>query len=309
MTESANLIEAAIKFDESALIKSGDTGAKHFVGVLRLDPRHLSDNTDPPGRIANEIEVDFASLLFMVAESIRQVINGREDLARNILADLKYSENVENLLILLVKAWLPGGSTTLAEIDKYLTKVDVDSDLKSRVYMKLMTWELEARGNVLDAAQYYDRAVENASGGLQQALYGVGETFGRETRLFFHPATEALDTYSWIIDSVSNASADELVRMARKQISPFSRTFGGDPRAVPMPIRAAELQGGWAGAYWVLEENMARQSFDHSHQQPRSGRTCSSHHRLGTEWGIAFARTHQRKRKHLESAAGFEDSC
>lgn len=253
MAEPANLVEAAIKFDESALIESGDAGAKHFVGVLRLDPRHLSDNSDPPGRISNEIEVDFASLLFMVAESIRQVINGREDVARTILANLEYSEDNEHLLILLIQAWLPGGSTTLIEIDEYLTKVAVDMDLKSRVYMKLMTWEMEARGNTGEAAAYYDRAIENASLGLQQALYGVGETFGRETRWFFHPASEALDTYSWIIDSVSNACADELVRMARKQMSPMGRTFGGDPRAVPTPIRAAELQGGWAGAYWVLE--------------------------------------------------------
>lgn len=253
MADPPNLIEAAIKFDVNALNKSDDVGAKHFVGVLRLDPRHLSDNTDPPGGIANEIEVDFASLLFMVAESIRQVIVGREDVARTILADLKYSSDVDRLLVLLVQAWLSGGSNTLVDIDQYVTKLDVGSDLKSRVYMKLMTWEFEARGNVPEAAKYYDRALENASEGLQQALYGVGETFGRETRWFFSPATEPLDTYSWIMDSVSSASADELVRMARQQLSPLSRTFGGDPRAVPSPIRAAELQGGWTGAYWVLE--------------------------------------------------------
>ena len=254
MARQADLIEAAIKFDERTLVDSDDAGAKHFVGVLRLDPRHLSDNSDPPGRIANEIEVDFSSLLFMVAESIRQVIVGRENTAQTILGDLRYSESIERLLVLLVQAWLPGGTTSLAQIDEYVREADVGSDLKSRVYMKLMTWELEARGKGSHAAAYYDRAIENASDGLQQALYGVGGTFGRETRLFSRTASDALDTYSWIIDSVSNATADEIVRMARKQISPFGRTFGGDPRAVPIPIRAAELQGGWVGAYWVLEK-------------------------------------------------------
>ncbi len=253
MALHVELIEAAIKLDERALANSADPGAKHFIGVLRLDPRHLSDNTDPPGRIANEIEVDFSSLLFMVAESIRQVLVGRKDEAHRILADLRYSETVEHILVLLAQAWLPGGTTSLGEINDYVGDADVDPDLKSRVYMKLMTWELEARGKGPHAAAYYDLAIANASGGLQQALYGVGETFGRETRLFFPSARDPHDTYSWILDSVSSASADELVRMARRQISPYSRTFGGDPRAVPNPIRAAELQGGWAGAYWILE--------------------------------------------------------
>ncbi|MFC7673287.1 HEAT repeat domain-containing protein [Mycolicibacterium sp. GCM10028919] len=253
MADPTHLIEAAIRLDEGLLMKSGDAGAKHFAGVLRLDPRHLSDNTDPPGRISNEIEVNFSSLLFMVAESIRQVIVGREDVARKILADLDSSAAIERILIMLVQAWVPGGATTLAEIDEYVRGANIDPDLRSRIYMKLMTWELEARGRGPQASEYYDRAIENASEGLQQALYGVGETFGREMRLFVRPATDAVDTYSWIINSVSNASADELVRMARKQISPFGRTFGGDPSAVPMPVRAAELQGGWAGAYWVLE--------------------------------------------------------
>lgn len=254
MARQADLVEAAIKLDERALVDSGDPGANHFIGVLRLDPRHLSDNTDPPGRIANEIEVDFSSLLFMVAESIRQVLVGRDDEARTILANLRYSETVEHILVMLVQAWLPGGTTSLARIDEYLRDAVVDPDLKSRVYMKLMTWELEARGKGPHAAAYYDLAIANASAvGLQQALYGVGEAFGRETRLFFPPARDPQNTYSWILDSVSSASADELIQMARKQISPFTRTFGGDPRAVPMPIRAAELQGGWAGAYWILE--------------------------------------------------------
>lgn len=254
MSKHAQLIEAAIKFDESALAGSDDAGAKHFAGVLRLDPRHLSDNSDPPGQVANEIDVDFTSLLFMLAESIRQIIVGREAVARSILDELHYPEGIERVLVLLVQAWLPLGTTSLAEIDQYIQNVDFDSDLKSRVYMKLMTWEMEARGRGPHATAYYDRAVENASEGLRQSLHSVGELFGRDTFLYFPGTSNPLDTYSWLVDSVSNATADEFIRMAKKHISPFGRTFGGDPRAVPAPIRAAELQAGWAGAYWVIRK-------------------------------------------------------
>lgn len=256
MTSHRELVEAAIKFDEETLLKSDDTGAAHFAGVLRLDPRHLGDSSNRPDFLSNAVDVDQSSLLFMAAEAIKNVLDGKQDAAIAILADLRPSGSLEHILVLLVQAWLPIGSTSFEEIAAFVQRASIDADLKARVYLKLMTWELEAEGKGHRAGTYYDRALEAASPSLQEAIYSVGESFGRETRYYYREqqVSEELVLYSWIVDSVSHAAADEFVRMARKRMSPFTRTMGGDPRTVPVKIRAAEIQAGWAGAYWVLEK-------------------------------------------------------
>lgn len=257
--QQARLVEAAIRFDEQALASSEDPGALHFLGMLKLDQRHIHFRSEADSRLpeqmrrANRVAVDESSVLFMLAEAVRNVMVGKSVDAESIFTGLESTKGIDRVLVLLIKAWLYPSVDALQAVDRYTRSLKkLSNDIVSRVYLKLMAWALEVSGTTGLAGEYYDRALKTASSELKRALYGVGQVFNRETRYFYPPTEDPLVTYSWITDSVSSAAANDVFRQAKDRLAPFSRTFGADPRTVPEPVRAAELQAGWIGAYWVL---------------------------------------------------------
>jgi hypothetical protein len=259
MKQQANLVEAAIRFDEQALVSSEDPGALHFLGMLKLDQRHVRFRSEANSRLpeqmrrADRIEVDESSVLFMAAEAVRNVMVGKSADAESILSSLESTKGIDRVLVLLVKAWLYPSVDALEAVDRYTTSVKkLSDDVVSRVYLKLMTWALDVSGKTDSASEYYDRALKAAPSELKRAIYGVGRVFNRETRYFYSPVEDRLVTYPSIIDSVAGAAAEGVFRQAKNRLSPFSRSFGADPRTLSEPVRAAELQAGWIGAYWVL---------------------------------------------------------
>lgn len=259
MKQQASLVEAAIRFDEQTLVTSGDPGALHFLGMLKLDQRHVRFGSEADSRLpeqmrrADQIEVDESSVLFMAAEALRNVMIGKSADAESILTSLESTKGIDRVLVLLVKAWLNPSAGALEKVDQYTSSVkNLSDDIVSRVYLKLMTWALDVDGETGSAGEYYDRALEAAPPELKRAIYGVGDVFNREATFFYPPSDDPLVTYSWILDSVSAAVTEGIFRQAKERLSPFSRTFGADPRTLSEPERAAELQAGWIGAYWVL---------------------------------------------------------
>ncbi|MCG7595551.1 hypothetical protein [Mycobacterium sp. PSTR-4-N] len=251
MPPATELLEAAIRLDQKVLIKSDDAGALHFLGILSLDPRHIGD-----ARQGHEVVLTAAgtSVLFVAAESIKTALHGDSDGARAVLADWKPQSDLEQLIVLLVQAWLDTASSSLTRVDEFIRQTTFSRDISARSYLKLMTWALE-RGGTLAARPYYDLALEYSSGQLSQAIHSVGSAFGADARIYFKPPTSELVSYSSITDSVYETAYDQFYRDARRQFtSPFTRTWGADPHTNPIRLRAAELQAGWTGAYWALQK-------------------------------------------------------
>ncbi len=251
MPPATELIEAAIRLDQRVLRKSDDAGALHFLGILSLDPRHIGDV-----RQGHEVVLptDGTSVLFVVAEAIKTALHGDPGSARSTLADWKPQDTLEQLLVLLVQAWLDTASSSLTDVDEFIRQATFSRDIAARTYLKLMTWALE-RGGTLAARPYYNLALEHSSGQLSQAIHSVGSAFGADTRVYFKPPTSELVSYSSITDSVYETAYEQFYRDARRQFtSPFTRTWGADPHTNPIRLRAAELQAGWTGAYWTLQK-------------------------------------------------------
>lgn len=247
---SSELIQAAISFDEAVLSNSDSPGAAHFVGIMRLDPRHLQHVSAVERQIPKEIASD-DSFLFAVGEQLRVAMEGRIEDALAMSLSTEVLSPLERLLELLVRSWLKPSEESFAEIrDHVETSPGISQEVISRSYLKLMTWALESFG-IKAAGPYYDLALSAASGTLEQAIRQIGSLFGRDESLFFPPPNDDLILFPRIRERAMNASAELTIKTARGRIARFTRTFGADPRTLPIQFRAAELQADWTGALWL----------------------------------------------------------
>lgn len=253
MLTSDSLINAAIKFDERTLELSNDPGAAHFLGAMRVDPRHLGTESPAAKHLPAEIEVARDSLLFMAGEAVAAAVEGQAERAADTLSALEPRTALEKLLLLLLAAWLKTSRDGLSAIEDFITTAEsIDSEIVVLCHIKCATWALDSFG--ISAAQpYYDKALENAAGDLARALRQVGDMFGREAFLYYPPPAGDNVTYRTITDRATEAVATFAVSKAKKAFNRFTRTAFADPATLPLQLRAAEMQAGWVGAPWLMQ--------------------------------------------------------
>ncbi|MDC9005235.1 hypothetical protein [Mycobacterium marinum] len=253
MNTRESLFEAAIRFDEGALEQSGDAGAAHFLGVMRLDPRHLGRDSPLAAQLPTEIEIDGGSTLFLLGDVLGTAVDGRVDHALEALDTLSASSDVERLLLLLVAAWLDTTADRLATVDTLLNRSSsLPKETVAWSYVKIATWALDELG-IAASQRYYDLALSASDGDLHKALLQIGETFGRDARLFLPSPTSESVQLPRVARRASDALASFTIGKTRKSLTPFARTFGGDPSTLPVEFRSAEMQAGWTGALWLLD--------------------------------------------------------